>query len=142
MEELKSKYINFKKAHAALGRTIKTRIAFVSASPDVEDMREALDLAVIKAFELTYETSWKFLKAYLTTFGESEAQSPKAVFRECYKRNVLPQGLVDELVLLVEVRNETTHTYDQKRALNVCNDILKHHTVLGKILELIPPQNN
>ena len=72
--------------------------------------------SAIKRFELTFDLSWKSVKAFLEEKGVMCA-SPVGCFREAYR-----QGLIDydeQWVDLVEIRNKTVHTYNEPLAEEV-----------------------
>ena len=94
-------------------------------------------MVVTKNFELAYETCWKFLRHYLFEKEGLEANSSRAVFRACSERGILPKALAEELLALIDVRNETVYRYDQEVAEKVVADILKHAQVFAKVLEQI-----
>lgn len=137
MEGLALKHSTFKDAFNALGRVINTRRRLQQKNPNDSDANDLLSSGVIQHFELAYETCWKFLKEFLEIKHDVKVNSPKAAFRECYELRILPKVLVDELTRLTDIRNETTHTYSQDKAQEVCDDILKHYLAQGNVLEVV-----
>lgn len=133
MAFIKSKKNNFARAHESLAWATNMLSRYV----DDADMYLPMVASVIKNFELTYETCWKFLRHYLFEKEGIEANSPRMVFRVCSERGILPEDLARELIILIDVRNETMHTYDQEVAERVVADILKHSQVFSRVLELI-----
>jgi nucleotidyltransferase substrate binding protein (TIGR01987 family) len=137
MEDLKHKYENFKNCYEDLGRIIifhKELESMNFANPIAETY---FDAGVVKQFELTYETAWKFLKKYLEVTYNREVLSPKAIFRACEEFHLFEQSMLNELITLADARNETTHIYNRLLAQEVCDSIEKHYKVFGKILEII-----
>lgn len=134
MESLNRKYANFKNCCDSLGEVIGKH---ASINPDDYIMQKLSTAGVVKHFELTYETGWKFLKEYLFVTYDKEILSPKAVFRACEELELFPQIMLNELITLADARNETTHIYSQMLAQEVCKSIEKHYHVFGKILEII-----
>lgn len=137
MEIVISKHKNFVRAYNALREGIDLLITKQN-DPSVSLIDLRLSLAgTIKHFELAYETCWKFLKIYLEKkYGVIE-NSPKSVFRACMKVDLLTQETVDELIVLTDDRNETTHMYDEERAQEICESIEKHYKSLGVVLEKV-----
>lgn len=133
MAFIKSKQKNFERAYESLTWSMK----MLSRYTDDEDMYLPMVASVIKNFELTYETCWKFLRHYLFEKEGIEANSPRMVFRVCSERGILPQDLVEELMLLIDVRNQTVHTYDQEIAERVIADIMRHVQAFAQIVALI-----
>jgi len=77
--------------------------------------------SVIQRFEYTYELCWKMLKRRL----KLDAPSPEAIdemsFREMIREGAA-RGLIDDPLAWFnyrEKRNLTSHTYDEKVALDV-----------------------
>lgn len=130
---MKSKRNNFARAY----ESFTWAMHMLSRCADDQDMYLPMVASVIKNFELTYETCWKFLRHYLFEKEGVEANSPRMVFRACSEREILPKELAEELVVLIDARNETVHTYDQEVAERVIADILKHSQVFARVLELI-----
>lgn len=131
MEDLKYKYENFKKCYVALGNVIeiqKQLAEIAEESPVAEDLFIS---GVIKHFELTYETCWKFLKVYLAEKYDCQALSPKAIFRACETYRLFSQMMINELITLSDIRNLTTHIYDQVLARELYHSIEKHYQVFG-----------
>ncbi|MEW6203575.1 MAG: nucleotidyltransferase substrate binding protein [bacterium] len=81
---------------------------------------------VIQRFEFTFELLWKSLKIFLEEEG-IECRSPK----ECL-RSALRVGLIeDEEVFLdmLEDRNRSTHTYDEKETERIFHRIKDKYIV-------------
>ena len=136
MEGLENKYNNFKKCYEALGNVIELQEQLEISAASNPIMQNLITAGVIKHFELTYETAWKFLKEYLAKIYNCEALSPKQVFRECEKYKIFSTIIINELITLADARNTTTHIYNQILAQEVCDSIIKHYQVLGQILQL------
>lgn len=137
MESLKNKLASFEKAYGALERAIAAHAKF-SEQPLVDpDIADTLMTGIVKNFELAYETGWKFLKQFLFDVYNVEVNSPKGVFQACLKQEILSKAIVDQLTLLADTRNLTTHMYDIVIAQEVNLEIDQHYAVLGKILELV-----
>jgi len=137
VEELNYKYDNFRKCYKSLGNVIALQEQLQIPTTTESVMQDLVTAGVIKHFELTYETAWKFLKVYLANKHNCEALSPKQVFRECEAYRVFPQNMVNELITLADARNTTTHIYNQVLAQEICGSITKHYQVFGEILKII-----
>lgn len=76
--------------------------------------------SAIKRFEIAFDLAWKSLKAFLEDQGIACA-SPRACFREAFRQNLI----VDETIWLemIEMRNETAHTYNVATAERIFNDL-------------------
>ena len=88
MEGLANKFDNFKQCYKALGNVIELQGQLEISAASNPVMQNLITAGVIKHFELTYETAWKFLKEYLANVYNCEALSPKQVFRECEKYKI------------------------------------------------------
>jgi nucleotidyltransferase substrate binding protein (TIGR01987 family) len=80
---------------------------------------------VIQRFEFTFELAWKALKAIFEEEGLVGLNSPKTVLREA-----LSAGLIsdDETWLaMLKDRNSTAHIYNEKLAIEICNNIQKKY---------------
>ena len=139
MDALENKYDNFKKCYENLGKAIAIQEQLHDIATDNIDAKNLFSAGVIKHFEITYETTCKFLKQYLTEMYGSISTSPKQIFRECETHKLFPPHIVNDLITLADARNNTTHIYDQILAQEVCNDISKHYKAFGIILTTIKP---
>ncbi len=91
--------------------------------------------ACIQRFEFTYELSWKLLKAFLSYSGISdEINTPRQVFKSAYSFGLLEDGKV--WIEMIEDRNLTSHTYDQKIAKMIFEKIKeKYYPAFFKLRE-------
>lgn len=85
--------------------------------------------AAIQRFEFTFELAWKALKGYLKEVHGIICNSPKQCFREGFSLDLYDEAVTRALLKMVDDRNETTHTYDEKRIdyifLNIKNDYMQ-----------------
>lgn len=137
MEALERKYNNFKKSYMSLGRAIDVQKQLSAIAAKNTDANDLFISGVIQHFEITYETAWKFLKQYLMEVHDTDIASPKQIFRTCETYRIFPEDMVQELIILSDARNTTTHIYDQVLAQEVCNAIIKHYHTFGEILNHI-----
>ena len=96
------RFENFEKAFSFFKRACKKK----NYSP-----LEASGL--VKAFEFTFELAWKTLKDYLEMTG-IDAKFPRDVIKQSYNTQLIEDG--HRWMLMLEKRNELSHTYDQKEA--------------------------
>lgn len=99
------------------------RLEEVLSLPKTDITRDS----AIQRFEFCLDLSWKTLQTYLKEQKGVLANSPKDVFREAYQNGLISQS--DDWIKLVDLRNETVHTYDEQTAENVYRELpaaLKH----------------
>ncbi|MFN4232292.1 MULTISPECIES: nucleotidyltransferase substrate binding protein [Thermus] len=91
-------------------------LASVLAQPKNEFLRDS----AIQRFEFTFELAWKVLKEYLEYQG-IEARSPRAAIRSAFQVGLLPEdpGWLE----MLELRNLTSHTYDEALAEKVYGEL-------------------
>ncbi len=80
--------------------------------PENEFIRDS----VIQRFEFCFELSWKMLKLKLNTEG-IDASTPRTVIRESVTAGLLDDG--NAWSGMLQKRNETSHTYDDRLAKDV-----------------------
>lgn len=67
---------------------------------------------IIQRFEFTHELAWKVMQDYLKAQGEVDVFGSKIATRLAFNRELINQG---EIWLdMIETRNITVHTYDEK----------------------------
>lgn len=107
-----------------------TRLEEVLKEPKTEFMRDS----AIKRFELSFDLSWKLIKAFIEKKGVS-CVSPMGCFKEAYC-----QGLIEYeeiFVELTETRNKTVHTYDENLAERIYEDLPKALAAFRKLGEAL-----
>jgi len=124
MTKQEAQLAQFKKALARLNEAL--------AAPKSDIVR---DSAILR-FEFTIDMAWKLVKTCLEEKYGVVCQAPKECFREAYKQKLLAY---DEFWLeLVDMRNQTSHTYKEEIAQSVFERLPKtaeYMAALMKILE-------
>lgn len=89
-------------------------------------------MALIQAFEISFELGWKTMKDYLE-FDGIKTTTPRDVIKSAFSNEIITdgQGWID----MMEARNKTSHTYQEAFALQLTNDIIKEYIPLLKTLE-------
>jgi len=88
--------------------------------------------ACIQRFEFTFEMAWKAVQAHATAEG-LECVSPRDCFRTAFRL-----GLVDHdprWMGMVEDRNRTTHTYDEKAAREIYQALPDYARMMRQLLD-------
>ena len=80
---------------------------------DADPESEVIGMAVIKAYEFSFELSWKTLKDLLSYEG-LDVLLPREVLRQAFAAGLLRDGQV--WIDMLEQRNLMAHTYDVNRA--------------------------
>lgn len=78
-------------------------------------------VAAIQIFEITFEISWKYMRALMVYSGMDVPNSPRGVIK--YSRKA---GIIEEVMnwlKMQEARNLTAHTYNEETADVVYKDI-------------------
>lgn len=73
--------------------------------------------SAIQRFEFCLDLSWKVLQTYLKDKKGVSVNSPKDTFREAFQNGLIEYS--DDWIELVDLRNETVHTYDEAMAEKV-----------------------
>ena len=88
--------------------------------------------ACIQRFEFTFEMAWKAAQAQAMAEG-LECVSPRDCFRTAFRL-----GLVENdarWMAMVEDRNRTTHTYDEKAAREIYQALRDYARMMRRLLE-------
>lgn len=94
----KQRFDNFEKAYNQLVKIIGRG-----------ELDEIEKMALIQAFEFTFELAWKTLKDYLEEEGY-ELDSPKKVIRQAFQSEYIREGEV--WMEALKQRNDTVHNYN------------------------------
>lgn len=97
--------------------TALSRLKEALALPKNDIVRDS----AIQRFEFTLDLSWKALKAYLEEKKGVVCASPKECFREAYRQGMI--GYEEDWLKLVDMRNETVHTYNEKTADKIFKEL-------------------
>lgn len=90
--------------------------------------------SAIKRFELTFDLSWKLIKASLEDRGIA-CTSPLGCFREGYREKILVNDTI--WMDMVKMRNETVHTYNLRLAEKVYDKLSSTLDAFQKLAEAI-----
>ena len=108
-----------------------TRLEEAIAKPD-EGM-EKRDITILR-FLLVYELSWKTLKRFLA-YVEIEVRNPRDTMKYAFQQQWIDDE--DLWLSMAENRNLVAHTYDEKRAIQVYEDICTFAPEIRKSYELL-----
>jgi nucleotidyltransferase substrate binding protein (TIGR01987 family) len=99
--------------------------AQLSAAADLAKQRKLSDLeqqGLIQAFEFTHELAWNVLKDFLESRGTIALYGSKDATREAFAKGLLANG--DEWMAMIQARNRSSHTDNEKTAHEVASAIL------------------
>lgn len=116
---MKLELTSLENATAALGRSIHAAVTYEATLP--AELKETVRSGIIQNFEVAYELSWKMMKRWLET--NISAESVDGVTRRELFRQAAENRLIDDVDLWMSfhaARNETSHTYDNDTAEEVC----------------------
>jgi len=118
------RFNNFTRTLEALQRAIE------EYKNDEED--EVVRVGMIKFFEMTYELAWNTMKDYYEDQGETGIQGSKDAIKLAFGRGLITNE--EDWFDMVNSRRLSVHTYDEKTADEVANDITQ--TYLQLFLQL------
>lgn len=75
----------------------------------------------IKAFEFTFELAWKVMKDYLVYQGNTEIMGSRDAIRQAFSLGLISDGKT--WMAMIDSRNLTSHTYDEKTIENIIGQI-------------------
>lgn len=105
-ERWKQRFQNFERAFVVF----QARCTDALENPKGTKYHETCRMALVQAFEIVIELSWKTLKDYLEVQGYVEVQNGRRAFRQAFQDGIIDEG---ELWLkALDLRNITSHTYD------------------------------
>jgi nucleotidyltransferase substrate binding protein (TIGR01987 family) len=117
------RFLSFKKAFNQLERFIAE-----------EELNEMEEQGLIKAFEYTYELSWKTLQDLLKEKGYNDILGPKPVIEQSFQDGYIIKG--KEWLKMHNSRNLATHSYDKETADEIVLQIRENYFGLFKELQI------
>ncbi|HEY6913035.1 MAG TPA: nucleotidyltransferase substrate binding protein, partial [Paludibacter sp.] len=117
------RFINFDKAFKQLERF-----------KEVENLNELEKQGLIKAFEYTFELSWKTLQDLLKEKGYIDIVGPRPVIEQSFQDGYIADG--NGWMRMHKSRNLTSHTYDEQTAEEIITNIRKEYYYLLRDLRL------
>lgn len=77
---------------------------------------------LIQSFEFVHELSWKVLKDFLETQGQTDIMGSKDTVRKAFNLGLIENG--DVWIDMINSRNITSHTYNLETADNISDKII------------------
>ena len=112
------RFDNFKRAFA--------RLADAAAQAKEQKLSELEEQGLIQAFEYTHELAWNTLKDFLEARGTVvKIYGSRDATREAFAADLIENG--EAWMKMIEHRNETSHTYNEKIAAAIAEAILTRY---------------
>ena len=89
---------------------------------------------VIQAFEFTHELAWNLLKDFLRDQGNPNIKGSKDATREAFKVELIQDG--EQWMAMIQSRNISSHTYDERTAEQLVNAIIHDYYPLFVALKI------
>ena len=80
---------------------------------------------VIQAFEFTHELAWNLLKDFLQAQGNQNIKGSRDATREAFKVELIQNG--EQWMAMIQSRNVSSHTYDERTAERLTNAIIHQY---------------
>lgn len=113
----KQRFDNYCRSFGQLNKAVEAH----AAQPD----NELIQMALVKAFEMTFELAWKTMKDYLRYNG-MDVKLPREVIKQAFANDIIVDGQI--WIDMLENRNVMAHVYDEARAqttvLLICQQYL------------------
>ena len=143
MDRLKIQYEQLLKAYGRLEYMSKIFLELsakpIPKNPDENSENDLITHrdALIQRFEFCYDLTWKFFKQLLNARYGLEVLSPRKVFEECYQQNILTRDETETFTKMIDIRNNTSHVYDETMADKVSKEIVQYYDFFIKTLKKI-----
>lgn len=103
------------------------------ALAETRQLSKLEEQGMIQTFEYTHELAWNLLKDFLESRGAHSLYGSRDVVRTAFRRGVLTEGQV--WMDMIDSRNLTSHTYDERIAQRVLSAIRKEYLASFEHLE-------
>ena len=118
----KNQDVRWKQRFENFDRATKKLVSF--AAEEEKHGSDIHQVALIGAFEFTFELGWKTLKDYLK-FNGVHASLPRDVIKQAFHHHLLEDGQM--WIEMLENRNILTHVYDEEKAKVSISSIKNHY---------------
>ena len=119
----KQRFNNLQAAYQKLQHAVQANTQCINNKAQTAN-QELIQMALIKAFEMTFELSWKTMKDYLNYSG-IDVQLPRDTIKQAFANQIITNGQI--WINMLEDRNLMTHTYSEARALKAVNHICQSY---------------
>ena len=91
--------------------------------------------STIKMFELSLDTTWKYIKEFLLAIHGIDRASPKDVMRSCLQQQLFSVDEARNALDMVDDRNRAAHAYKEAFADTICNKMPEYYELMKKLLD-------
>jgi nucleotidyltransferase substrate binding protein (TIGR01987 family) len=112
----------------------RTALAAFKETVGRDDLSTLERDGAIQRFEFTYETLWKAVQAYLDVIEKIKIASPRGIVRASFQTGLLSEQESQQALLMVDDRNTTVHTYNEKFAQSLYKRLEGHAALMEKWL--------
>jgi len=130
-------------AVASLENALDVADHFINSGKFSKNEIEVVKAGVIQNFEFTYELCWKFMKRWLDV-NHSESFTAGITRKQLFRyaaENLLIEDF-DGWLAYHELRNKTSHTYDELIALEIFKSARQFHKDAKALLKSIGDRND
>ena len=89
---------------------------------------------LIQAFEFVFELAWQVMKDYFLYQGNPEISGSRDAIRSAFKNGLITDG--EGWMEMIKSRNQTSHTYNESVANEICEKILRSYHPLFEKFEV------
>lgn len=127
----KQRFENLQSAYKKLREAVKVN----QQMPE----NDLIKMALIKAFEMTFELSWKTMKDFLNYNG-IDVKLPREIIKQAFANDMITDGQL--WIDMLEHRNLMAHTYDEERANLAVSRIRQDYLIgLTQLQEFLTQQH-
>ena len=88
---------------------------------------------LIQGFEFTHELAWNLMRDYFLYQGTTSIMGSRDATREAFQKGLVTDGEV--WMEMIRSRNQTSYTYNQEVAEEICEKVISQYFPLFKALE-------
>ncbi len=89
----------------------------------------------IQRFEYSFESLWKAAHIYLLEMEKVNAATPRSVFRELCKAQIITEKECTQFLILADDRNRTTHIYLEEIAKKIYQRLHGYSRLMQSLLD-------
>lgn len=101
------------------------QLANAVATSQVRPLSDLEKQGLIQAFEFTHELAWNVMKDYFAYQGNTAITGSRDAAREAFQKGLVEDG--EGWMEMIRSRNQTSHTYQQKVADEICGHIVARY---------------